>query len=143
MLKVDMIEKGTVVDHIKAGKGGKVLTILGVGEDYPGRVALVMNVPSKRLGKKDIVKIEGKSVSEDVANMIALVSPGASINLIENSAVSKKYVVSLPEKLKGMGTCPNPNCITNKEMSEKQFSKEGDRYRCRYCERLMSASELV
>jgi len=143
MLKVDMIEKGTVVDHIRAGKGGKVLEILGVGEDFPGRVALVMNVPSNRMGKKDIVKIEGKSVSEDTANMISLVSPGASINIVENSKVTKKYEVSLPDELKGIGKCPNPNCITNKESAKKFFKKDQDGYRCHYCERLFGAEELV
>ena len=143
MLKVDVIEKGTVVDHIKSGKGGKVLNILGVGEDYPGRVALVMNVPSKSLGKKDIVKIEGKAVSEDVANMIALVSPGATINIIEDSKVSKKYVVSLPDELKGLGKCPNPNCITNKEEAPKHFRKDNGLFRCHYCERAFGAHELV
>jgi len=143
MLKVDVIEKGTVVDHIKAGKGAKVLGILGVGEGYPERVALVMNVPSKKQGKKDIVKIEGKFVSEDVANMIALISPGATINIVEDSKVSKKYVVALPETLKGLGNCPNPNCITKKENARQMFSKDEHGYRCHYCERLSSAEELV
>ena len=62
MLKVDVIENGTVVDHIKAGKGVKVIKILGIGEDYSGKVALVMNVPSKRDGKKDMVKIADRLV---------------------------------------------------------------------------------
>jgi aspartate carbamoyltransferase regulatory subunit len=143
MLKVDVIENGTVVDHIKAGKGKRVLDILGVTQDYPGRVALVMNVSSKRSGKKDIVKIADKLVSEDVANMIALISPGATINIIEDSKVSKKYVVALPEELKGIGHCPNPSCITNKENAKKNFRADMDGYRCHYCERLFSAEELV
>lgn len=143
MLKVDVIEKGTVVDHIKPGKGRRVLDILGVEEDYPGMVALVMNVSSKRSGKKDIVKISEKFVDEKVANMIALISPGATINIIEDSKVSKKYVVALPDELKGIGKCPNPNCITNKEAAIKHFKKDMDMYRCHYCERLFSAEELV
>lgn len=143
MLKVDVIENGTVVDHIKAGKGAKVMEILGVDEDYPGRVALVMNVSSKSQGKKDIVKIEGKNVSEEIANMIALISPGATINIIEDSKVSKKYVVALPDELKGIGKCPNPNCITSKERAKKIFSKDMGGYRCHYCERLFGAEELV
>ncbi len=143
MLKVDVIENGTVVDHIKAGSGLKVFVMLGVAGGYSERAALVMNVPSKRLGKKDIVKIEGKTVSEDAASMIALLSPGASINIIENSKVAKKYVVSVPERLRGAGTCPNPNCITNREECVREFTKEGERFRCHYCERLVGAEELV
>ena len=142
-MKVDVIENGTVVDHIKAGSGLKVFVMLGVAGGYSERAALVMNVPSKRLGKKDIVKIEGKTVSEDAASMIALLSPGASINIIENSKVAKKYVVSVPERLRGAGTCPNPNCITNREECVREFTKEGERFRCHYCERLFAPSELL
>ncbi len=144
MLKVDIIEKGTVVDHIKGGKGAKLLKIMGIGEDYPYRVALLMQVPSKRIGKKDIVKIAEKMITEDEANIIALISPGATINIIENGKVKKKYTVNLPEKLEGNGTCPNPNCITKTEVDVKQrFTKEDDRYRCHYCERLFRPEELV
>jgi aspartate carbamoyltransferase regulatory subunit len=143
MLKVDTIEMGTVIDHIMAGKGYKVMKLLGVEENYPNRVALVTNVPSKRMGKKDIVKIEGKTVDERTVNMIALLSPGASVNLIKNEKVEKKYLVELPRELKGAGTCPNPDCITNSEYCEMRFRKEDSKYRCSYCERVFSPDELI
>ncbi|NYZ77039.1 aspartate carbamoyltransferase regulatory subunit [Candidatus Micrarchaeota archaeon] len=144
MLTVDVIEMGTVVDHIQAGMGAKVLKILGIDESYPNRVALVMNVPSKRMGKKDIVKIEGKIISEGSVNTIALISPGASINIIKNSKVEKKFEVQLPDKLSGIGKCPNPNCMTNSESDvSKAFTKEDSGYRCHFCERLFRAEELV
>jgi aspartate carbamoyltransferase regulatory subunit len=143
MLKVDTIEMGTVVDHIKGGKGGKVLEALKIGEDYPHRVALMMHVPSKKSGTKDIVKIEGKIVDQDAANLIALVSPGATINIIKNEKVEKKFKVELPETLKGIGKCPNPNCITNSENTVEIFNMENSGYRCHYCERLFKAEELV
>ncbi|MFH1222208.1 MAG: aspartate carbamoyltransferase regulatory subunit [Candidatus Micrarchaeota archaeon] len=144
MLNVDTIEMGTVVDHIQAGKGSKVLKLLGIDENYPHRVALVMHVSSKKMGKKDLVKIEGKIISEEHINAIALLSPGASVNIIKNSKVEKKFEVKLPDKLEGVGTCPNPNCITNKDVAPKQFKKEDDsNFRCHYCERLFHADELV
>jgi aspartate carbamoyltransferase regulatory subunit len=143
MLKVDVIEMGTVVDHIQAGKGKKVLGILGIGEDYPHRVALMMHVSSKKGGTKDIVKIEGKLVDQKHANIIALISPGASINIIQGSKVEKKFQVELPNELVGAGKCPNPNCITNSEDTENRFRKEGGDYRCAFCERLFKAEELV
>ena len=89
MLKVDAIENGTVIDHIKAGKGQKVLGLLGIDDKFESRVALVMNVASKKLGKKDIVKIEGVNVSNELANLIALIAPNASINIIKGSEVAK------------------------------------------------------
>ncbi len=144
MLTVDVIEKGTVVDHIQAGFGAKVLKILGISETYPYRVALVVNVPSKKMGKKDIVKIEEKLVTEKEANIIALISPNATVNIIESGKVKKKYTVSLPERLEGIGVCPNPNCITKSESDVQQkFVKEDGGYRCYYCERLFKAEELV
>ena len=143
MLTVEPIENGTVIDHIRAGKGKKVLDILGINEDFSGRVALVMNVPSKKLGKKDIVKIADKFVSEEQANLIALISPSSSINIIKNGKVIEKREVEVPEQLKSVGLCPNPNCITNSELSEKKFSSEKNNYRCYYCERLFKAEELI
>ena len=143
MLKVETIEQGTVIDHIQAGRGRKVLEILGIKEEYAERVALVMNVPSKTMGKKDIVKIEGKMVEGKLANLVALVAPNSTINIIKNGKVAQKYKVELPGLLTGIGICPNPNCVTNFESAEKKFQKENEGYRCNYCERVFKAEELV
>jgi len=145
MLNIEPIEKGTVIDHIKAGMGAKVLKIMGIDGNYPYCVAVVMRAPSKKMGEKDIVKIAEKIITEKEANIIALVSPGATINVVKNSKVEKKYMVALPEKLDGIGACPNPNCITNSEGDAKRmFLREStDEYRCYYCERVFRANELV
>lgn len=143
MIKIEPIENGTVIDHIRSGKGKKVLEILGIGEEYPGRVALMINVPSKKLGKKDIVKIEGKEVSEKLANMIALISDKCSINIIKAGKVCEKRDVTLPKELSGIGSCPNPNCVTNYENALKRFSMEVEYYFCHYCERAFKAEELL
>ncbi|VVB97934.1 Aspartate carbamoyltransferase regulatory chain [uncultured archaeon] len=142
MITVEKISNGTVIDHIAGGMGRKVLSLLGIDEKYPHRVALMINVPSKKMGKKDIVKIEGIFVDAERANMIALVAPHATINVIRNEKVEKKFEAELPEKL-GIGRCPNPNCITNAERGHEEFAKEGELYRCAYCERLFRSSELV
>lgn len=142
MIKVEKITNGTVIDHIAAGNGKKVLSLLGIEENYPHRVALMINVPSRKTGKKDIVKIEGIFVNEETANLIALVSPHATINIIKNEKVGRKFNAELPDKLT-IGKCPNPNCITNSEHGYEEFGKEGEAYRCSYCERLFKSSELV
>jgi aspartate carbamoyltransferase regulatory subunit len=144
MLKVDVIENGTVIDHIKAGKGRKVMELLKIDENFPHRVALVMNVPSKKLGKKDIVKIENIVISNETANLIALIAPNSTINIIKNSEIANKYQVSFPKQLEGVGVCPNPNCITNLEHCKKFFKhEENGYYRCCFCERVFKAEELV
>ncbi len=143
MLNVDEIESGTVIDHITAGKGPRVLSILKISEDYPARVALVINATSKRMGKKDILKIESKFVSKELAHMIALVAPKASINVIKNGKVTEKYLVDLPQELKSAGHCPNPNCVTSMEKERAQFKNENDLYRCVFCERIFKPEEIV
>jgi aspartate carbamoyltransferase regulatory subunit len=141
-MQVDNIEIGTVVDHITAGKASKVMKLLDIVENYPHRVAIVLNVPSKAMGTKDIVKIEGKVVSQEAANLVALVSPKATINIIKGGKVEKKYAVSMPKEIKGYGKCPNPNCISS-ESGERHFTNEKGKFRCHFCERLFKADELV
>ena len=142
-MQVDDIEMGTVIDHIRAGRAAKVMKVLGIGESYSHRVALMTNVPSKKMGTKDILKIEGKLVSQEEADAIALLSPGATINVIKGGKVEKKVSAGLPKEVRGYCKCPNPNCITNSETAEKQFTKTDSGYRCHYCERLFKAEELV
>ena len=141
-LIVEKIENGTVIDHIPAGMGLKVLGILNIG---PGsRTALLMNVPSKRGGGKDIVKISGKQLDEKEVNRIALAAPNATLNIIRGGAVVEKSEVRLPKELRGVAKCPNPNCITNGEKIEQRFVQdEKDKFRCAYCEMQFETKELV
>ncbi|HSB47645.1 MAG TPA: aspartate carbamoyltransferase regulatory subunit [Candidatus Bilamarchaeum sp.] len=141
-MQVDNIEIGTVVDHISAGKAARVMKLLDIVENYPHRVAVVLNVPSKAMGTKDIVKIEGKVVSQDAANLVALVSPKATINIIRGGKVERKYAVEMPKEIRGYGRCPNPNCISG-ESCERYFTNEKGKFRCHYCERLFRAEEIV
>ncbi len=108
-LKVEKISEGTVIDHIKAGAGTRVLSILSNAYPLNKMAALIINAPSKKFGRKDIVKIEGKMVSQEMANLIALVSPGATVNIVKGGEVEKKYDVVLPKEVKEYGKCPNPN----------------------------------
>ncbi len=142
MLKVEAIKEGTVIDHIRAGKGTRILKLLGADEKHEGSVALLSNVKSKKLGKKDIVKLEGFFPSDEKLNLIALISPEATVNIIKDSKVVEKKNVETPGEL-GIGHCPNPSCITNNEEMHRHFKKEGRMYRCVYCERVFLPEELV
>jgi aspartate carbamoyltransferase regulatory subunit len=112
-LVISKIEYGTVIDHINAGKALLVLRILGIKPGSGEMVTMAMNVPSKKMGKKDIVKVAGKFISEEELNKIALIAPKATINLIENYEIKKKFKVTLPKFIEGILRCPNRNCITN------------------------------
>ncbi|MBI5228205.1 aspartate carbamoyltransferase regulatory subunit [Candidatus Micrarchaeota archaeon] len=141
-MQVDKIEMGTVVDHIRSGQAYRVMKILGIGEDYNHRVAVVLNVPSKAMGTKDIVKIEGKIVSPEAANALGLIAPEVTINIIKGGKVERKYPITMPKELGGMEKCPNPNCMSNEEKTAF-FKLDNKKYRCYYCERLFRADELV
>ncbi len=142
-LTVERIENGTVVDHIPAGQGIMVMRILGITNEYRARVALIMNVKSKKMGKKDILKVEEKYLDDAALDRVALVAPNATINLVKGGKVMKKRDAVMPKKISGLLTCPNPKCITNFEQAGAVFLVEGKGVRCAYCERAFPAEELV
>lgn len=145
-LRVKPIKEGTVIDHIKPGKALKVLKILGITEEHGDIVSIVMNVPSQKLGKKDIIKLENVFLDRETVNKIALISPMATINIIKDYRVIEKYIVEPPEEIVGIVRCQNPRCITNsKEPITPKFrviSKEPITIRCHYCSRVMTEEEI-
>jgi len=138
-LKIPLIKEGTVIDHITAGNAVKVLHILGIPERTKSVVSVAMNVKSK-IGKKDIVKVENRELDPKEVNKIALIAPKATINIIRNYEVFKKYHVHIPDEIVGIVKCPNPTCVSNSknEPIESRFlvvSKDPIRIKCYYCER--------
>jgi aspartate carbamoyltransferase regulatory subunit len=146
-LKVKKIKDGTVIDHIMAGRGMKVLDILGVDDGFSDTVALLMNVTSDRIGHKDIVKIENRTLKKEEVDKIALVAPNATWNVIKDFKVVKKSKIEIPDVLEGVLRCPNPKCITNSDepittkfiVEEKQPVK----LRCNYCERMIDLKDIL
>ena len=112
-LRVSKIKDGTVIDHIRSGYALDVVKILGITGKEKRVMTIGINVPSKQFGLKDIVKIEGKALSPQEVNRIALVAPRASINIVRDYLVVKKLEVKLPPEIEGIIECTNPCCITN------------------------------
>ena len=141
-LKVTPIKNGTVIDHIPAGMALNVLRVLGISGGVASTVSVLIHVPSKRRGWKDIVKVEDRELNPKELNTIALIAPDATINIIRNYNVAEKHAVVLPDRAVGILRCGNPSCITNsREPVESAFivrSKEPLRLRCWYCERELS-----
>ncbi len=144
-MKVRKIKNGTVIDHIPAGKSLSVLKILNL-DKYNDTVLLAMNVPSKKMGKKDILKIENKELKEEEVNKISLIAPEATINIIRDYNVVEKRKVEIPNIIEGIIKCNNYNCITNYEKVKTRFiveRKNPIRVRCYYCERVMYENEIL
>ena len=141
-MKVPPIENGTVIDHIECGNALKVLKIMGLSTGVPElTVTVLIKAPSKKQKWKDIVKVEGRELKQREVNQIAFVAPQATISIIRNFEVVKKYVPDLPDLVKGIVRCPNPSCISNlNEPIEQSFSvecKKPLKLRCHYCDRVV------
>ena len=134
-MNVDAIQNGVVIDHITAGQGMKLYHLLKLDETELS-VAIIRNVVSQKMGKKDIIKIDADiPVNLDV---IAYVDPGATVNIIHDGKLVEKRQMELPETLTDVLYCKNPRCITSTEQELKHIFKLTDRekkvYRCLYCE---------
>lgn len=144
---VQRIANGTVVDHIPAGKALAVLRLLGNPHEKGFRVALVMNVSSTKMGRKDIVKVEGVELSEEQVQRLALVAPQATLNIVRSYQVVSKKKVSPPTVVVGLLRCPNPTCITVKQREPVRStfilaSQNPLTYVCRYCGRQLIEQEI-
>ena len=132
---IGSITDGIVIDHIPAGSAMALYTHLGL-ERLGCPVAMIMNAQSKRMGKKDIIKIDGDlDLSLDVVGYLA---PGATVNVIRDGTLLEKRTLDLPEQLTGVIRCRNPRCITSTERDLPAAFRLTDRekrvYRCVYCE---------
>ncbi|ELV8700198.1 aspartate carbamoyltransferase regulatory subunit [Vibrio vulnificus] len=140
-LQVEAIKNGTVIDHIPAQVGIKVLKLFDMHNSLQ-RVTIGLNLPSSALGNKDLLKIENVFINEEQANKLALYAPHATVNQIEDYKVVKKLALELPEFVSDVFECPNSNCITHNEpvaSNFRVFEKKGDvRLKCKYCEKVFS-----
>ena len=134
-MNIDSITNGIVIDHITQGRGMKLYNLLKL-DDLDSSVAIIKNVNSKKMGKKDIIKVDSNiPVNVDV---IGYVDPGITINIIKNGVLTEKKTIGMPETLVNVIKCKNPRCITTVEQEIEHIFKLTDKenkvYRCVYCE---------
>lgn len=134
-MNIDSIKNGIVIDHITAGKGMLLYELLRLGE-LDCSVALIKNVQSDKIGKKDIIKVDSEiPINFDV---IGYVAPEATVNIIKNSELTDKRAIEMPLILTNVIHCKNPRCITSTERDLdhifKLNSAENKVYRCIYCD---------
>jgi aspartate carbamoyltransferase regulatory subunit len=140
-LKVQPIKNGTVIDHIAAGQALQVMRILGLpAEGSHSIVSIGMNLPSEKMGQKDVVKIEDRELDPREVNKISLIAPSATISIIRNYQIAKKSVVQLPKEITALARCENLSCITNARSEPVQsrhviMQRDPPRLQCAYCGR--------
>jgi aspartate carbamoyltransferase regulatory subunit len=146
-LRVSKIKVGTVIDHINGGYALDVVKILGITGREKRVMTIAVNVPSKRLGAKDIVKIEGRALSSREVNRIALVAPHATINIIRDYDVVEKLEVKLPKVIEGVIKCVNPACISNSnEPAVAKFYVQDEEpllLKCHYCGYILEKADVL
>jgi len=104
-----------VIDHVTSGHALDVIKILGITGRTGGVVTVAMNIPSKKLGAKDMVKVEGRELKSEEVDKIALLAPHATINIIRNYEAVEKQRVKLPSVIRGIVNCANPACVSNSD----------------------------
>lgn len=148
MRRVTAIRNGTVIDHIPAGSALRVLELLNIGKGTSVPVSLVMNVPSKRMGTKDIVKVEDRELTQAELDRLALVAEGASVAIIRAYSVAEKLEITLGDEIVDVVRCTFSNCITQNPREPlahrlRVLSKSPLHIRCHYCGRPQDLDELV
>ncbi|HAB24000.1 MAG TPA: aspartate carbamoyltransferase regulatory subunit [Pantoea sp.] len=137
-LQVEAIKRGTVIDHIPAQVGFKLLSLFRLTETDQ-RITIGLNLPSGELGRKDLIKIENTFLTEDQINQLAVYAPHATVNRIDDYEVVAKIAPTLPERIERVLTCPNGNCISRSEPVFSSFAvKKRDAevlLTCKYCEK--------
>lgn len=136
-MQVSAIENGTVIDHIPAEKTYEVVDLLGLKNSLAS-VTIGYNLPSKKIGKKGIIKITNRFFSQEEISRLSVVAPKIVLNIIKDYEVAEKKTVELPEELRGIVKCNNPKCITNNEPMQTVFNvidKAQGILKCRYCDK--------
>lgn len=145
-LVVSALENGTVIDHIPADQTFKVVKLLGL-EECSDQVTIGVNLGSKKLGKKGIIKVADKFFAKDELDRVAIIAPDAKVNIIRNYEVVEKIELTLPDEVTGILQCINPMCVTNKERGvETRFhilDKKHGTVKCHYCERIINQEDLI
>ena len=136
MLNISGIKEGVVLDHIQAGKSMEIYKYLGLGK-MDCTVAIIKNARSSKMGRKDIIKIEGPLDSLDL-DVLGYIDHTITVNIIRHERIVEKRCLSLPDRLVNVIHCKNPRCITSVEQELPHIfylaDKEKEVYRCQYCD---------
>ena len=145
-LIVRRIRDGTVIDHINEGKGLNVLEALDIDGRRGNVITIALNMPSGKLKKKDMIKVEGRFLEDDDTNKLAVIAPSSTVNIIKDYKLVEKRHLSLPNQIERIFRCSNPDCISNS--SEHMDSimdvidKENLVLKCRYCSRILDVNKI-
>ncbi len=143
-LEVSAIKNGTVIDHIPANVTFKIVQILDL-YNHPGAITIGTTLDSITLGRKGIIKIADRYLSDEEIGRLSVVSPDVTLNIIKDYQIVEKKYVKYPKQIIGVVKCTNPKCVTNHQpipTKMEVFDMNQKSLRCIYCERVMQYSEI-
>ncbi len=137
MLNISGLSEGIVLDHIKAGKSLDIYYQLGLNK-LDSQIAIIKNAHSKKMGRKDIIKVEGDVLDRIDLDILGYIDHSITVNIIRDSKIVEKRVLRLPKQITNVIHCKNPRCITSIEQELPHIfylsDPEREIYRCRYCD---------
>jgi aspartate carbamoyltransferase regulatory subunit len=143
-LIVSALDHGTVIDHIPCDRLFQVISLLHL-EQMTSKVTIGFNLKSKKMGTKSIIKIADRFFTDEELNQLSVVAPNVSLSIIRDYEVVEKKQVCLPDELRGIIHCDNPQCITNNEPMRTFFhvtDKQQGIVRCHYCNHEQNVKEV-
>ena len=144
-LQVAALQNGTVIDHIPTDKLFTIVSLLGL-KNSDLNITIGNNLPSKKLGKKGIIKVADRFFSDEEISRLSVVAPNVQLNIIRDYEVVEKKQVIMPDVVKGIVKCGNPKCITNNEPMRTHFhviDRENMILKCHYCERTEDKDKIT
>ncbi|MCI8270602.1 MAG: aspartate carbamoyltransferase regulatory subunit [Lachnospiraceae bacterium] len=136
MLNISGLSEGIVLDHIEAGRSLDIYYHLGL-DKLECQVAIIKNARSSKMGRKDIIKIEGGLDKLDL-QILGYIDHNITVNIIQDNKIIEKKTLKLPQKITNVIKCKNPRCITSIEQELPHVfylaDEQREVYRCLYCE---------
>jgi aspartate carbamoyltransferase regulatory subunit len=142
--KIPAIKNGSVIDHIPSRETFRIIRILDP-QEFMHPITVTLNLDSKKMGKKGVIKIDDRFLTKKEVNKIAILAPNATVSIIKNYKIKEKIAVKIPKELRNIINCSNPMCITNREKVSTKFKVIRDdplEAKCLYCERVYGKDEL-
>ncbi len=142
--KVPAIKDGSVIDHIPSRDTFRIMRILNP-QEFIHLISVSLNLDSKKMGKKGVIKIDNRFLTKKEVNKIAILAPNATVSIIKDYKIEEKIKVKIPTELVGIINCSNPICVTNKEEITTNFKvmrKDPLEVKCLYCEKVYGKDEF-
>lgn len=146
MLNISGLNEGIVLDHIKAGKSLDIYYQLEL-DKLDCQIAIIKNAHSKKMGRKDIIKIEGDVLNQIDLNVLGYIDHKITVNIIRDQRIVEKRVLDRPDQITNILKCRNPRCITSIEQELPHIfylaDEKNEIYRCKYCDEAYSPTTHI